>query len=163
MQAPDIADALRGCIGDMRLALGSLTPDEGDLRATLGDCLFRWQAQLLAAVVHPASTIDVPDGALNVTPHAALQLLRIAQEALTNVLKHARATQVQVRLRQADGQLELEVEDDGRGATGEPGRAGRGVANMYARARQLGGHLELRNGGKGTCVALRVPAHAVIG
>jgi signal transduction histidine kinase len=162
MQGPEIAEALRGCIADMRLALGTLTPDEGDFRSTLGDFLFRWQGQLLAAGVHPAWTIDVPDGALKITPHAALQLLRIAQEALTNVLKHAEATQVQVRLRQTDGLLELEVEDDGRGATQQPGAAGRGIANMHARARQLGGRLELRNGGKGTCVALRVPANAVL-
>jgi signal transduction histidine kinase len=162
MQGAQIADALRGCIADMRLALDTLTPDESDFRSTLGDFLFRWQGQLLAAGIHPAWTIDVPDGALNLTPHAALQLLRIAQEALTNVLKHAAATRVQVRLRQAGELLELEVEDDGRGASAQPGASGRGIGNMRARAQQLGGQLELRNLDKGTCVALRVPMKAVL-
>jgi signal transduction histidine kinase len=162
LQGPQIADALRGCIADMRLALGTLTPEDSDFRSTLGDFLFRWETQLVSAGVHPAWTIDVPDGTLKVTPHAALQLLRIAQEALTNVLKHAGATRVQVRLRQEGELLELEVEDDGRGAPAQPSSGGRGIANMYARAQQLGGRLELRNGGKGTCVALKVPANAVL-
>lgn len=162
MKGAEIADALRGCIADMRLALGTLAPDESDFRATLGDFLFRWQGQLLAAGVHPAWTIDVPDGALNLAPHAALQVLRIAQEALTNVLKHAGAHRVQVRLRQAGSLLELEVEDDGLGGASGRGAGGRGLANMRARAQQLGGQLEWRNGGAGTCVALKVPVNAVL-
>jgi signal transduction histidine kinase len=161
MHGPQIADALRGCIADMRLALDTLTPGDSDFRSTLGDFLFRWQGQLLAAGIHPAWTIDVPDDALDVSPHAALQLLRIAQEALTNVLKHARATRVEVRLRQAGDRLELEVQDDGCGAPAS-GDSGRGIGNMRARAQQLGGQLEVRNGGDGTCVALQVPMNAVL-
>ena len=77
--------------------------------------MFRWQRQLTAGGIAPTWTIDVPDASLSLPPHAALAFLRIAQEALTNVLKHAAARQVQVRFRQADDCLELEVEDDGRG------------------------------------------------
>jgi signal transduction histidine kinase len=161
MQGPQIADALRSCIAEMRLALDTLAPDEGDFRSTLGDFLFRWQGQLLAAGIRPAWTIDVPDNALEVPPHVALQLLRIAQEALTNVLKHARATRVEVRLRQAGDRLELEVEDDGCGAAATA-ESGRGIGNMRARAQQLGGELEVRNRNEGTCVALQIPMNAVL-
>jgi signal transduction histidine kinase len=162
MQGPQVADALRGCIADMRLALGTLTPDDTDFRSTLGDFLFRWETQLRTAGIHPAWTIDVPEGALEVKPHAALQLLRVAQEALTNVLKHARATRVQVRLRQAGELLQLEVEDDGHGSAAVPTVSGRGINNMRARARQLGGQLEVRKGDGGTCVSLQVPMNAVL-
>jgi signal transduction histidine kinase len=162
MQGPQVAEALRGCIAEMRLALGTLTPDEADFRSTLGDFLFRWESQLRTAGIHPAWTIDVPEGALEVKPHAALQLLRVAQEALTNVLKHARATRVRVLLRQAGDLLELEVEDNGRGGGAAPTDPGRGMNNMRARAQQLGGQLEVRKGDEGTCVSLQVPMNAVL-
>jgi signal transduction histidine kinase len=162
MAGEEIADALRGCIAEMRLALDALTPDDNDFRSTLGDFLFRWQGQLAAAGIRPAWTIDVPDDALCISQHAALQLLRIAQEALTNVLKHARATQVQVRLRHAGDTLELEVQDNGRGHLPQPGSPGRGTGNMRSRAQHLGGTLDVRSSGAGTCVALRVPMNAVL-
>ncbi len=95
-------------------------------------------------------------------PHALLQVLRIAQEALTNVLKHAHASQVEVRLGVGAGALVLEVRDDGlgRGAGGGPGSGGRGLPNMRARAERLGATLDLRNASPGTCVSLRLPMPA---
>jgi signal transduction histidine kinase len=161
MQAPEIADALRACIADMRLALDALAPDDNDFRATLGNFLFRWQAQLQPAGIQPSWSIDVADGAVGVTAHASLQLLRIAQEALTNVLKHGRASRVQVRVSQADGILRLEVEDDG-GGRAAARAGGRGLRNMKERARQLGGTLDVLARPGGTCVALRVPVNAVL-
>lgn len=162
LQSAQVADALRGCIADMRLALDTLTPNNHDFRATLGDFLFRWQSQLAAAGIRPAWTIDVPDAALQLSPHAALQVLRIAQEALTNVLKHAHASRVEVRLRQAGEQLGLEVRDDGAGFESSRGPAGRGLGNMRTRARQLGGQLEVHTSLNGTCIALQLPVKAVL-
>ena len=163
MDPAQIAEALRACIADMRLALDALTPDEPDFRTVLGDFLFRWQAQLEEAHVRPSWTIDVPDSALTVAPPIALQVLRIAQEALTNVLKHAGARQVEVRLRHAGGMLELDVIDDGRGSYEPAGANGRGMHNMRARALQLGGALELQSDAHGTRVLLRVPLSALNG
>jgi signal transduction histidine kinase len=161
MQGSQIADALRDCIADMRIALDTLAPGDDDFRSALGNFMFRWQQQLAAAGVTPAWTIDVPDRSLSLSPHASLALLRIVQEALTNVLKHAGARKVQVRFRQARDALELEVEDDGCGAAARSA-PGRGLDNMRARARQLGGRLDVRMGRAGTCVALQVPMNAVL-
>ncbi|RYY64202.1 MAG: hypothetical protein EOO24_56550, partial [Comamonadaceae bacterium] len=158
MDSTQIAESLRACIADMRLALDALAPEDHDFRTAIGDFLFRWQAELDAAGVRPAWTIDMPDDAAPVPPHTTLQVLRIAQEALTNVVKHARAGQVQVRLQQHDGTLQLDIEDDGGGAAGPPaGAAGRGLLNMRARAQQLGGHLAVRRDAGGTCVSLSIP------
>lgn len=163
MNSAQLADTLRACIADMRLSLDTLTPNNQDFRATLGEFMFRWQTQLLPAGVHPGWTIDVPDAALRLSPHASLQILRVAQEALTNVLKHAHASRVEVRLRQVGDQLELEVQDDGTGnAHPEGATHGRGVGNMRARAEQLGGVLHVKADASGTCVALRVPMKAVL-
>lgn len=158
----DTADALRDCIAEMRMALDTLAPQELDFRSTLGNFLFRWRNQLLACGIRPSWDIAVPDEDLQVSPHAALQLLRVAQEALTNVVKHAQATAVDVQLRLAGEQLELEVRDNGVGAGGSaPAAAGHGVGNMRVRAEQLGGRLDVQDGEPGTRVTVHVPLEAV--
>lgn len=162
MAPAEIAGALRGCIAEMRLALDTLAPQEQDFRSTLGNFLFRWRSQLLACGIRPTWDIAVPDEALQLSPHAALQLLRVAQEALTNVVKHAGASSVDVQLRVRDGQLELVVRDDGIGAAGVgDDSAGRGLSNMRTRAVQLGGHVHVHGGSGGTRVTLQVPLQAV--
>jgi signal transduction histidine kinase len=82
---------------------------------------------------------------------------RIVQEALTNTLKHARASRAEVALRYGDTSLELEVVDDGSGADGGGG-AGRGLIGMRERAALFGGELAAgpRPGG-GFGVRARLP------
>lgn len=157
MDRTQIEESLRACIADMRLALDALAPEDHDLRTALGDFLFRWQGELEAAGVRTSWTIDMPEDAAGVPPHTTLQILRIAQEALTNVVKHAQARQVKLRLQQAGGLLRLEIQDDGLGAGTGPGGQGRGVVNMHARAQRLGGTFELRRDAHGTCVVLSAP------
>ncbi|RYF16087.1 MAG: hypothetical protein EOO30_12245 [Comamonadaceae bacterium] len=160
MDARETADALRGCIAEMRMALDTLTPQELDFRSTLGNFLFRWRNQLVACGIRPRWEIAVPDEDLQVSPHAALQLLRVAQEALTNVVKHAHASAVDVRLRLAGTELELEVRDNGVGAAcGDT--SGHGVGNMRVRAEQLGGQLDVQGADPGTRVTVHVPLAAV--
>jgi protein-histidine pros-kinase len=75
-------------------------------------------------------------------PEQATQLFRIAQEGLTNVARHAEATQVWIRGRRLDGHYELVVEDDGHGLVeARPGSAG--LINMHERAQLAGGQLEV--------------------
>lgn len=161
MNEAQIAGVLRECIADMRIALDALSSDAHDFQTALGNFLFRWQAQLEEGGIRPHWTIDVADDAGMLSPQASLQLLRIAQEALTNVLKHSRASRVEVTLRQTPDALELEIVDNGVGHRSPVGaQAGRGIFNMQARARKLGAGLELLWGPDGTSVFLRVPAPA---
>ena len=118
MDNDQMAAALRACIADMRLALDALASDDHNIGSAVGNFMFRWEAQLVAAGIRPRWDTDVPVSALTLPPHAALQLLRVAQEALTNVIKHAGATRVEVRLHQIEDQLEMEIEDDGGGLAG---------------------------------------------
>jgi len=116
--------------------------------------------------VRPRWEVDLPpQDAMPLSPHAALQLLRVAQEALTNVLKHAGATEVQVRISRHEGAgvgdghgfIEMEVQDNGHGMAAGASPSGRGLANMRTRAHRLGGQLELHSAADGTCVVLRLP------
>jgi len=87
-------------------------------------------------------------------------LLRTAQEAMTNVRRHAGARNVQVRLRYDDSRVTLVVADDGRGFDEDAvPREGYGLEGMAARATQLGADLSIRSSrGAGTAITLEVPA-----
>jgi signal transduction histidine kinase len=98
-------------------------------------------------------------GELPADPVRDGEILRIAQEALQNALKHAHAARIAVRLRADGGLLLLEVEDDGVGFDpNAPGTRSRqlGLTSMEERAHRLGGTLEIRSvRGAGTTVRLR--------
>lgn len=89
----------------------------------------------------------------------ATALYRIAQEALTNVARHAQAAQVRLRLEAGGGEVVLRVEDDGRGpAEGDQARAGLGLLGMRERAAQVGGTARLERGAAGgATVVARLP------
>ena len=84
---------------------------------------------------------------------------RLLQEALTNVMKHARATEASVLVRYRPEALEIEVEDDGDGSGADTGAGGLGLVGMRERMHVLGGSVEAgpRQPGPGFRVAARVP------
>ena len=94
------------------------------------------------------------------TPGQQTALFRIVQEALTNVVRHAHASAVRVRLTEGRGVFELCVSDNGRGITkAEIADAGSiGLLGMRERATQAGATLEIAGlPGKGTVVTVSVP------
>jgi signal transduction histidine kinase len=92
-----------------------------------------------------------------------IALFRIAQEALNNVAKHARASRVRITLGHSDGRLVMALKDDGKGldATLAPGskrRPGLGMVTMRERTQAVGGEFEIGPApGRGTQVVVRVP------
>ena len=158
-----VTETLRSAIDEMRIAIEALASDEQDFRTAFGNFRFRWEQRLSDAGVASTWQIEVPDEVLPVPPHDALQLLRIAQEALTNVLKHARARRVRVSLAVDAGQLALAVQDDGVGQATPAGSGGRGLANMRARAGKLGATLNIVQDAHGTQVALSMPLRTAEG
>ena len=100
----------------------------------------------------------VVDGELPADATRDREVLRIAQEALQNALKHAQASRVAVRLRANEGRLTLEVSDDGVGfEPNAPATRSRrlGLTSMEERAQRLGGTLEVTSApGAGTTVRL---------
>lgn len=88
------------------------------------------------------------------------EMLRVVQEALTNVRRHADATVVRIRLVVDDGWLELSIADNGRGFdVTRGGDDWYGLASMHERAALVGGSLDIQSTpGDGTRVRLRVPA-----
>jgi len=162
---PALADRLQGIKGlaagvleEVRLLAGSVHPrvlDDLGLPAALR-AVARQGAGSSARV-----TVAADVGRSDVPPAAASVLYRVAQEALTNALRHARATEVTLRLSQGDGRVVLDVIDDGCGfdaAEAERRRPGMGLFIMRERVGLLDGQFEVvsRPGG-GTRVTASVP------
>ncbi|KAA6222660.1 GAF domain-containing sensor histidine kinase [Streptomyces albofaciens JCM 4342] len=149
--AAEAADELRAAVVELRPA----ALDEDGLVATL-----RSQTQVLDRAHHARVTFD--SRGVRALPAAQEEaLLRVAQEALHNALRHARADRVEVTLvRHGQGAL-LRVADDGRGFdTRAVRRAGRhlGLVSMRDRASGVGGRLTVQSEpGKGTAVEMEVP------
>lgn len=97
---------------------------------------------------------------IHLDQHRATAIFRILQESLTNVIRHANATEVTVRLRVSNGQLKLTVEDNGKGIAKEQTLNLRsfGILGMKERAHLLGGNVSIapRDAG-GTVVAVELP------
>ena len=88
------------------------------------------------------------------------ELLRIAQEAMSNALRHAKPTIISVNLRGDPANLVLEIIDNGTGIgdSQSTSKEGFGFPSMRARAKNIGAQLEVRTaGGGGTIIVVRVP------
>ncbi|WP_109470995.1 sensor histidine kinase [Ornithinimicrobium cavernae] len=140
-----IRDTSRESLGSLRVELSRLSGQEAPRRprpglADLATLVGRVEAAGVAVAVHDESPSDVPE-------QIGAAIYAIAQEALTNVLRHSGAQRVQVALTPEDGTLRLVVRDDGSGPTGQDdsvgddGRRGMGLAGMHDRAAALGGTL----------------------
>ena len=95
-----------------------------------------------------------------VDPQLSTTVFRIFQETLTNVTRHAQATEVHATLKRADGVLEMRVCDNGKGLTAEesPKRKSFGLLGIRERVREHNGDFMIRDGANGgTCVEVRIP------
>jgi PAS domain S-box-containing protein len=130
--------------------------DEYGLAAALG-----WHAEEFSRRTGIAASVEdaAPEVAKALRVEAALALFRIAQEALNNVLKHAHAASVTMRIGRDENHVTLEVRDDGQGFDAGKARAGRlGMTTMRERAEAAGGELQVESAeGQGACVRVRVP------
>jgi signal transduction histidine kinase len=162
-----VAELLRECMDDIRLVIDSMEPVDHDLIALLASLRYRLGRRMelsgvrLAWQVGELPRLDWMDAG------SALQILRIVQESLTNVLKHARAKHVALATcLHDDGErrwVRVTIIDDGRGfdLAGLDGEAsGRGLRNLRSRARALHGRLTLRSRPGCTEVTLDLPVHA---
>jgi signal transduction histidine kinase len=167
LSQPALAGMLRECIDDLRLVIDSLEPIENDLATLLGTLRLRLGDRLAAAGLQLHWAVDDVPPLAWLDPPSALQVLRLAQEMFTNVLKHAQAHHVHVSLRRVGDDVQVEIADDGVGCPaasfdardasgGIPG--GRGLRNMRTRAQSLGARVEFDSRvGEGTRVRLLLP------
>ena len=152
-------------VDEARIAIGGLRPP------VLDDLGLAGGLTSLSRTV-PDLDCELILGDERLPEHVEIALYRIAQEALQNVQKHARATRVELRFTVREGTVRLEVSDDGCGFdTGvggfeardlQPEASGYGMRSMAERAELVGGTLTVRSRpGSGTTVTVTVPAAPV--
>lgn len=158
----EIAGEIERGIADLRLVADALHESSDSLAEALENFAARARQQLDAVGI--AFDWDMPDG-LDVRwedQRRILSLYRILQEAVSNAVRHSRAAQLTIGFEQLEnGRLRVRIEDDGVGI--DPSAPpGRGLANMRARAAQLGGTLtmEAPTTGAGTRIVIVLPPAA---
>jgi signal transduction histidine kinase len=161
MAAPDeVAEALRRAIDDIRIVIDSMDPNTTDLSTSLGKLRARLEPLLRRNGIELSWSVEDFPGLDEFPPEAALHVLRIIQEAVTNALRHANANRVEVRLSSTGGkqrQLHVAIHDDGKGLSPQMPSGGRGIKNMRSRAEELGGLLKIEGTRSGTQIDLTVP------
>jgi NarL family two-component system sensor histidine kinase YdfH len=167
--------------GDTNLARGVLQQATQRTRTTLHEARRAIQA-LRASVLDSqdlpqavrrevdqfVATTDIPCGyevdadSIEVPPDTAQHILRIVQESLSNVARHARATRVEIRIEHPGDDIRVMVHDDGVGFDLAGRHGGFGLAGMRERAAQIGGELQvISSAGGGTQVELTIPGEEV--
>jgi signal transduction histidine kinase len=148
----EIASELRECLDALRITIDSLEPTDNDLLTVLGSLRYRLEGRLKRrGIALDWQVSDVPR-LESLTPQNVLHILRIVQEAFTNVLKHAEARTITVQTGYTEQQVFLRIADDGRGFSRD--RQGRGLINMRNRARALAAILEIMPSPSGTTLSL---------
>ena len=153
-----VAELLRECVDDLRLVIDSLEPIGQDLVTLMASLRHRLGRRLEAAGLTLEWEVEDVPPLPWLQPPDALQVLRIVQEVLTNILKHAQAKRVHIATRATEGGVQVLVEDDGVGFdTGQPA-SGRGLRHLAQRSARLGGRLTVQSQpGQGTRVQLDLP------
>jgi signal transduction histidine kinase len=149
-QAHAIAGAL---LHDVRDVVASLRDDERAF--DLGVALRR----MVATIVEPAVHLSMPEDLTVASAARAHVIFRAVQEAITNAIRHARATNVWIALTDRDGAIELTIRDDGEGATAVTG--GSGLRGLRERIREVRGSLTIdAQPGRGFALQVRLPEMA---
>jgi two-component system, NarL family, sensor histidine kinase DevS len=156
----EAAEHIEREIENLRAIITELRPaalDDLGLHAAIEALLDRHREQSGATI---DSELDLPaypadqqhmDGEMQTTVY------RLLQEALTNITKHARANTVRVVLRQGNGELSIEVQDDGQGFDTSAQSSGFGLVGMSERVGLAGGTLNISSDANGTLLVARLP------
>ncbi|MES2974453.1 MAG: ATP-binding protein [Pseudomonadota bacterium] len=155
-----VAQVLRECIDDLKLAIDSLEPVEADLLLLLATLRFRLGPRLestgiaLRWEVRDVPTLDWLD------PRSALHILRILQEVFTNVIKHTQAGEIRVATSFEGDAVLVSVQDDGQGFDADAalkGGNGKGLHNLLRRSEAIGARVSWEPAARGTLFRLWLP------
>ncbi len=159
---PDVAEALKTALTDLRLMIDSMDIESDDLNTLLGMFRMRIEPCLKNSRINMHWKVDDLPPIQNFGPREALHILRILQEATTNVIKHAQSDYISLSTHQHQSEtgeqaVIIELSDNG---TGIPQNHlnGNGLKNMHRRAVEAGVQLNIKSGAEGTRVCILLTA-----
>ncbi|MEM8768075.1 MAG: ATP-binding protein, partial [Pseudomonadota bacterium] len=150
-----MVDPLKTALEDLRLIIDSLDPEEGTFEAVFSSLRARVASTVDALGMEFTWQLDPALESLELNPHEVLNLARIIQEAVTNVVKHAHASALTVTgsYEPVSRTATFRIQDDGNGFT-KNGDGGRGMTSMHGRAAELQGTLSVVSGRHGTRITV---------
>lgn len=137
----EVCDHLMTVVRTMMQQLHPLILTELGLKATLEDVVNHWSEKYpeLVLTLQCDEVVDMLD------KKVTIQVFRIVQECLTNIVRHAQATQATISLQMTETELEIEIADNGQGCDIARVSSGFGLMGMRERIKSLDGRLELRS------------------
>jgi len=150
-----LVHAIEATLDDLRIMIDSLSPQEHDIPSLLGAMRMRIEPQLKASGLRLHWQVNELPAVADFGPHKALQVMRIVQEAMTNVIRHAEAKNMTIKafVKKENNRVNIEVCDDGKGIQLDS-IAGRGLGNMQYRANEIDAKLNIVNTAPGTTVSI---------
>jgi signal transduction histidine kinase len=154
-----VAQVLRGCIEDLKLAIDAMEPVQADLLLLLATLRFRIGPRLENAGLTLRWDIQNVPPLEWIDPRNSLHILRILQEAFTNIINHSKASEIRVSTSVAQDSVLVVISDNGQGfdVARQLGGLGRGLSNQVRRAESIGGHVRWRSSAAGTELTLVLP------
>jgi len=145
-----LKQTLSDALLDLRLVIDSLDEDNRDLITMLGMLRVRLEPQLKAGGIKLNWMLNKDADLGELRHETALYLLRIVQEAITNAMRHAQCSEINLEIESLDGKACIRVEDNGMGLGNA--KAGRGTGNMRRRAQKIGADLNVQSSEHGVTV-----------
>jgi signal transduction histidine kinase len=164
MPTHEVAQVLKACIDDLKLAIDSIEPVDEDLLLLLATLRFRIGTRLEnSGIILHWNVADIPPLEW-LTPGCSLHVLRILQEALTNIIKHSGATEVSLSTHTTATHIIVEIADNGCGFDVSQALAlnGRGLSNQLQRATTIGAEVCWPNQQRGSSFQLMLPVQQPI-
>jgi PAS domain S-box-containing protein len=156
---------IEGMIGLIDATINTVTRISSELRPSILDDLglaaaIEWQCRQFEAHTGIICQSESVAEHIQLNREEATAVFRIVQEAMTNILRHAKATRIDITMEEEDGEFVLRVRDNGRGITEEDmtGPRSLGLMGMRERVHLVGGKIEITGApGKGTVLTVRIP------
>ena len=163
-QSAALREKLQALMKLSDLAISAIRRIASELRPSVLDDLglgaaIEWQAQQFERRTGIVCVCDCSLETLEMTEEQSTAVFRILQEALTNVLRHAQATRVDIRIKKQSGNFVLSITDNGKGISeADKSEQQLGILGMRERAHLIGGEIDIKGTEKkGTVVIVRVP------
>ena len=160
----EIADSSRELVDSMAEIVWSIDPRRDDLKHLLARVGQFASGALDAKGIRWTMSLPPDPAKVKLSTEQRRGTFLILKEAINNAVKHSGCHSVNLQVAVSHGLLTAQIRDDGKGMPPDPpsadtsaARRGRGLVNMYARAREMGGRLEISSGPAGTQVNLELP------
>ena len=159
LNSPDLANVVKDCIDDLKLTIDSMEPMGSDLLLVLATFRYRIGSRLEAAGISMRWNVTAIPKVKGLTPQSILHILRIFQEAFTNIIKHSEATVIIISTQTNEHQVIVSISDNGNGFSkiDTLADAGRGMNNQKRRAQMIGAQIAWQSGPSGTKLTLTLP------